>query len=66
MRGEFEFHGVNYEKDIIYNMAVYVGDFSVLKNVRISKLHTAHFLLKDGQIVSVSGLRVKNLSVTWY
>lgn len=24
------------------------------------------FLLKNGQIVSVSGLRVKNLSVTWY
>jgi len=26
--GEFEFYGVNYEKDIIYNMAVYMGDFA--------------------------------------
>ena len=25
---KFEFYGVNYEKDIIYNMAVYVGDFA--------------------------------------
>jgi len=28
IRDKLEFYGVNYEKDIIYNMAVYVGNFA--------------------------------------